>query len=290
MKTLEFNFDNCVWTCYKFGRGRPLFLVPAFHSDFGRFKNLMDLLGEYFTVYHPELPGIGTSQSLSSKHTCQTYAVYLKRMLGKLNLKNYILGGMCLGAVIALRMIQDKEIKPDALLFGEAVTNGNYFRVRKVLKPLLNLIIKNGSRNKIVNKLADFGLHNKIFLNLVFRLAFINEKNLDEVVRHQIELTDQMNTVAWLDMVEDLCKLSLSKENLSFNIPAIVAFNRTDNFIDSQKTIKELAEILPRLKVVLYDMLRHAPPGPISKSYASQLIRPLLPDLKILSANRQPEI
>lgn len=290
METLEFDFDNINWTCYKFGRGRPLFLIPAFHSDFGRFKSLLDLLAEYFTIYFPELPGIGTNESLGSKHTCLLYAKYLKRMLKVLNLKNYVLCGLCLGAVIALRMIQDKKISPMALFFVEALTDGEYIHVERVYRPLLNLIIKNGSRSKIINNIADFGLHNKTLLNLVFRLAFWNEKNLDEIVKHQIDLTDQMNTRAWLDIVEDLFQLSLSRENLRFDIPAILAFNRLDNLIDSEKTIKEIVKILPRSKVTRFDMPRHAPPGPISKSSAEELISPLLPDLKALSANRKLEI
>ena len=269
---------------YRLGQGRTLFLIPAFHSDVNRFSSLLDILARYFTVYIPELPGISTISPLGHyQHTAKNYALLLNKMIAKLGIEDYILSGFCLGAVIAVRLLQITEKPPSHLMFFEAIYDADYILFNTIDTLAIQTIKTFGPHNRLINSIIDSSLHSDKFLTLYFRLLYRHERHIDQVIPHQIKLTSQMNSRAWVELIYDIFSLHLKKENLIFNIPATLIYNIHDDILDTPKTIAGMKKTFPHSHVFNVNLTQHAPSGPIDKAFVTRLISPLLPILKSLS-------
>src|SRR3990170_3041604 len=169
---------------------------------------------------------------------------------------------------------------------------GNYQHTAKNYALLLSKMIAKlgiqtiktfGPHNRLINSIIDSSLHSDKFLTLYFRLLYRHERHIDQVIRHQIKLTSQMNSRAWVELIYDIFSLHLKKENLIFNIPATLIYNIHDDILDTPKSIAGMKKIFPDSHVINVNLTRHAPSGPIDKAFVKRLIKPLLPTLKSLS-------
>lgn len=277
--------DTIDFDVYQSGQGKALFLIPAFHSDYNRFQSIIEYLSPYFTVYFPQLPGIAIPKPLGHfKHTCRNYAYFMARIINRLELNNYVLMGVCLGAVIAIRMLQRDDLtKPRNLIFYEALYDADYFRIPLRYYWFIKLITALGPGNIIIKDLVNFALHDRRFLSLVFRLAYRHEHHLDKIIDHQIRLTQIMNTNAWLELIYDLFNLHLAGENLKFKLPALLMFNSQDNILDLENTAKGLQNIFPDSKLYHLIYTHHSPATPLDINTIEKLLNPLLPQLKEIS-------
>lgn len=281
----QIDLDGVIFDYYKMGKGKPLFIIPALHSDFSRFQLLLEYLSRYYTIYFPELPGVGMSTHLfdTQKYSAQNYAHYLNLMVSKLKLSDYTLIGFCLGAVIAIRMLEKNNIpRPIAVILFEALYDGNYIHIDKKYSWIISLIMKLGPQNLLVRKFAGLALQNTKLLTLFYRFNYRHEKDLKKVIDHQIKLTKQMDTRAWLELTEDIFTLHLGRENLTFDLPTLLVFNIADNILDIEKTIAGVTKIFPRSQVVNIELTHHAPAGPIDEKLVHELMTPILPKMHAL--------
>lgn len=266
------------YSYYRFGQGRPLVAVSGFHTDFERLKPLLQVLAEYFTVYFPVLPGIHTQKRLQNNtHDSFVYADYIDSWIKALKLEDYLLTGFCYGALISIRLLSLKNNSAKNLLLFEPLYDGDYIHVEWFMTLFIKFVLKLGPNNKLNNIIVDFLLHNENFLRLYFRIRLESEPNLDKVIKHQLSLTSMMDTRTTIELIREIFTLKLARENLHFNLPSILIFNKTDNIFDIPKIKNGITKILPNNQIFEVAMKRHAPAGPMDQSYISKLLSPLLP-------------
>lgn len=85
----------------KYGQGPALLMVHGNGEDHSIFERSIELLKKHFTVYAPDLPGHGKSDSVSTYHY-KDMADCVYGFIKKLNLENSIFYGFSDGGIIGL--------------------------------------------------------------------------------------------------------------------------------------------------------------------------------------------
>lgn len=272
----EIVLEGVVWEYFVSGKGKTLVIIPAFHSDINRFRPLVVYLSQYFKVILPHLPGISNSKSLGSyEYTAKNYARFLSLFIKKLNLENFVLAGFCLGGTIIIRMLEIGQIKPRHILIFEGIYDSEFLHLEPVYALMKRIIIKFGPKNPFLTALVDLILHDERALTWYLKFVYAKHKSLKKVIRHQIKITKIMATRAYLEVVFDIFNTHLGYESLKFNIPTTLIYNRYDNIIDVEPTIRGMQTIFPNNEVLTVDLTEHSPAGAINIKLVQKLIRPL---------------
>lgn len=273
------------------GRGRPLFFVPAFHSDLERFGPILEYLARSFQVIAPELPGIANREILGNgKHTAASYAKALSAMVEKMRVRGYILAGVCLGAVIAIRMLQQGVVKPRHVILIEGIYDGDLLHIEPYLMVIVRLLLRLGAEHRLAQRIARGIIYNRHLLTTYYTLKYRRQPDRRETVSHQLDLTLQMNAQAWLELILDMFSLRLSQENLVFSVPTTLVYNHFDNILDSAKTIAGMKRIFPNAEIVRLALTEHAPADRLDASTVRELVAPLRQTLELLMDGRHKKI
>lgn len=273
--------DGVKFTYFKKGRGKAFFIVPALHANFDRFKAVFDYLADHFTVYIPELPGIGSKETLNSHaHTAENYAYFLNKMIGRLKLKKYYLGGASLGAVIAIRMLEKIKKEPAKLVLFQGIYDGDLLKPEKLYHLIIKIAFKFGPYHPFPRKLLNYFLKNEQLLYWVYRFNYRGRPDIEKIIRHQIEQTVSMNGGVWLEIIYDLFNLHLGEENLKYDIPTLLVFSEFDNILDTKNTVSGLKSIFSKSRLISIDLQEHAPSLPMTKDFVAEKISPLMLHLK----------
>lgn len=258
---------------------------------------LIEYLSDYFTIYVPEIPGSSTPNPLPIEHTAKNYAKIYNKLLTHLKLKNYLLAGFSLGAIIAIRMLEHRckasqpsrltTLKPiEHVMLVGGIYDSDLFKFPRKFAWAIEILKRTDPDNPIIYKLADFCLHDRKFLKWFLTMVYKNEPDLPKVIEHQTELTLNMHTRAWLELVHDIFNLHFSSEFLKFDIPATLVNNISDDILDGKKTTEGLLKMFPKGKNFNIILPRHSPKGPIDIEFVDKLLKPLLPHIKKLSLSR----
>jgi 3-oxoadipate enol-lactonase len=92
------------------GAGIPLVLCHGFIGSAENFESWVPRLARSRQLVIPDLPGFGSSDPLPGAHTGRALAAEVLALLDHLQLGEYELGGLCLGAAVALELL---AIEPD---------------------------------------------------------------------------------------------------------------------------------------------------------------------------------
>lgn len=87
--------------CLMSGEGRPLLLCHGFLSSAEEFGGRFGALAAHRRLIIPDLPGSGESAPLRGRHTADAIAASLDALLTELDVAEFDLAGLCLGACVA---------------------------------------------------------------------------------------------------------------------------------------------------------------------------------------------
>jgi len=279
----EINLEGVNWEYFEAGQGRTFLLIPAFHSDINRFRPLVEYLSRQFKIILPHLPGISNSQTMGHyRYSSKNYARFLNLFVEKLNFRDYILSGFCLGGVIIVRMLEQGLKFPKHVVIFEGIYDADFIRLEKPFDLVKRVALKLGSQSVLLKSAVDLVLHDERVLSLYLRLAYRDEPNLNEVIKHQVGITKIMSTRAYIETAFDIFNTHLAKENLVFKVPTSLIYNRYDNLIDLPPTIAGMQKIFPNSEVLHINLTKHSPAGEINLNTVEEMIEPLNAKLKLL--------
>ncbi len=109
------------------GAGRALVLVHGFMGSAENFRTWMAELPQLRRVIIPDLPGCGLTPPLPA-HSVAAYAAWLRAFTEKLGLARMDLGGLCLGATVALEYARRWPASVDALLLHTPICSPGIIR------------------------------------------------------------------------------------------------------------------------------------------------------------------
>lgn len=89
------------------GRGDSLLVIHGGGGGVNAWIDNLELLAEHFTVYAPDLPGFGNSQSIDDRFSVPEYVDFIESFTGELGLEQFYLIGHSVGGGIAIQYALD---------------------------------------------------------------------------------------------------------------------------------------------------------------------------------------
>lgn len=149
----------------KLGDGEPFILLHGIFCDSSSYKELINILSKYYTVYAIDLPMHGKSERPKKYLTLSDFSLMLKEFINKLNLRNHIICGHSAGCLIAMEYASMYKAKELILINPLGIVYYNYkiLLFYKLLVKTLHNIVYSPSMSLRIMKI---GLYN------FFRNAF----------------------------------------------------------------------------------------------------------------------
>jgi pimeloyl-ACP methyl ester carboxylesterase len=98
------------------GEGSPLLLCHGFLGSAENFETWFARLARRRTLIIPDLPGCGESPPLRGRHTCGALARALQPLIDEIGPERIDLGGLCLGAGVAMELLERNPSRVDRLI------------------------------------------------------------------------------------------------------------------------------------------------------------------------------
>ncbi len=247
---LQFVYKNLTYDyLYAKKSDKTILILPGFSGTHVDFEDLSAHLIDDYSVVLCNYPGWGGAPPLKlESHTIQEYCQFIESLLQELKIKNLILVGHCMGALLAINLSQIKNIKiSHVFLLNPPYEKGSLiFEILKYIG-LFSTRVKDPFKEPFFfwrNKFITFIMSLKVFnfdstkkrLRYAFRNAFLNKEN--ETVARENAIS--FYTYNWS---------TISTIELPLHI-----FYSGEDFIVSQKDIENLALLAP--KQTTYDLFK----------------------------------
>lgn len=89
------------------GKGDSLVVIHGGGGGVNAWIDNLELLAEHYTVYAPDLPGFGNSQSIDDRFSVPEYVGFIESFIGELGLDRFYLIGHSVGGGIAIQYALD---------------------------------------------------------------------------------------------------------------------------------------------------------------------------------------
>jgi len=98
------------------GQGRPLVLCHGFIGSAENFETWVPGLAARRSLVIPDLPGFGSSAALPGQHSTRALAREVRALTDHLHLDTFELGGLCLGAAVAMEVLAQEPARVERLV------------------------------------------------------------------------------------------------------------------------------------------------------------------------------
>jgi len=169
------------------GTGRPLILLHTIRTQLDYFRDIIPRLSEHFTVYAIDLPGHGQSTiDLDQPYDEPYFRQSVRRFIEALDLKDVLIAGESIGAVLALTVASELPERISAVVasnaydydtrYGDGVRRGN---------AVANIAI--GSYAIPVFGAISAALENSMALGIVFGGGLVDKAKLPGDLLHEFD-------------------------------------------------------------------------------------------------------
>jgi len=226
-----------------------LIYINGFAANKEILKNLILLFEEVFNIYVIDLPGFYNNPRIK-KANLKNITDYLDKKIKKLKLKNYIIGGLSLGYLVATKTNAIKKAKAILALYPYLNTKN------------LNLSNLQVNINKAILKII---LKNKSFYELAWNSGFVKKlmqfnKYNERIIESLIKSCD-----AKLFFETAYLLLNYNKKHVFDNKPYVLIVNDNDELINTKFTIPIFKENIEKL-LIIKSSTPHVPKK-LTKSY-----------------------
>jgi pimeloyl-ACP methyl ester carboxylesterase len=142
------------------GEGPPLVLCHGFLGSAENFETWFDELARIRTLVIPDLPGCGASAPLrDERHTAEALAAAVETVCADAQVDRFDLGGLCLGASVAMAMVRRRPgavgrlLLHTPLLSPALVRRRFHLQIRAFMAPGIFPAISWLSRQRVVSDL-----------------------------------------------------------------------------------------------------------------------------------------
>jgi magnesium chelatase accessory protein len=128
------------WHAQRMGKGDPLLLIHGTAASTHTWRDLMPLLAKRFDVLAVDLPGHGYSERTPDKSmSLPSLATALRELLEAVDFQPKCIVGHSAGAAIALRMVLDGSVRPEAVIGLNAALLPFGGSMRRIFAPMAKL-------------------------------------------------------------------------------------------------------------------------------------------------------
>ncbi|MBT3303832.1 alpha/beta hydrolase [Candidatus Woesearchaeota archaeon] len=105
------NIDGLRIYYIKKGKGEPVVLIPGIYCDSRTYKNLIPILAEKYTVYVPDMPSHGKSDSYQQTMSLEDFSKVLEKMIKAWGIKKPIVMAHSAGCILAIKYALSQPVK-----------------------------------------------------------------------------------------------------------------------------------------------------------------------------------
>jgi len=227
-----------------------LILIPGFSSNRYVLKGLLEVMSQYLNVHFIELPGFVSDVSPLSEITLSNFAVYVQKEIEKLDLDEYLIGGISLGFTILSDLELDQRCKGVLALephFNKRSLNLNWFQKNLYLATFRTICF--------------FKLYNLLWKTRLFKTLFAKFTGLpDDIIKIILDQNDPRTFFATAKM-----GFQIKKMPQFFDLPYVLIMNKEDEMVDYSYVSRQLKDNV-RDFLFIEVQEKHFPPD-LSKEY-----------------------
>jgi pimeloyl-ACP methyl ester carboxylesterase len=226
------------------GKGFPVVLIHAFPLSKEMWKEQSnDLVRNGYRVILPDLPGFGDNESISY-FTIEEMAEQINELVGSLNIKKAIIGGLSMGGYVALSLLR---LNPDlfsALILCDTTQLSDTNEKRK-------------ARFELISKIEDDGtaaLKDNMLANLISDSTKLNNPSLYSDLKNEFSAVSPIAAINSLKSLAERQDQTDLIENLL--IPTLLIFGEYDEITD-QENARLLKQLIPNSELVIIKNAGH---------------------------------
>ena len=231
------------------GEGAPILLVHGWIGSAENFHKWMPALEGRRRMIIPDLPGFGETPPLTGEHSIATLAAFLEAFTNAIDLPLYDLGGLCLGATVALELARRdpervRQLVLHTPIYSRRVLSGSFrFQSRVASNRVVFRVISALARNRF---LSDF--YKRHFVEGPDVDAFDAKVNFDNQVRASPRASRE-----WL---ADAIKQDYEEWLQSWEQPVLMVVAEDDSLLDLRE-LQVLTEKMRTANVVIVPEAGH---------------------------------
>ena len=131
----------------RLGQGKPLIFLHGGANDWYEWHKNIPFFARRFTVYAPDLPGFGLSQTPDEPISAQSVAIFLKDFMDSLDLSAAHIIGHSMGGMMSIAMALEFPERIEKLVIIDSAGIGELSRkgtvILTIMKALRDLFSKN---------------------------------------------------------------------------------------------------------------------------------------------------
>ncbi|MBN2368703.1 alpha/beta hydrolase [Candidatus Woesearchaeota archaeon] len=223
------------------GTGKPLLLLHGWTNNWMGWIPLSLFLKNKYSVYMPDLPGFGDSDTLDD-YSIEIQAEYMKRLIDKLGIVPEAVIGLSMGSLISAHLGKKyPNCSKKIILIGPLFRTEKNRRKKAIVKKILNMSKGRENFGDIVKHIVNTKIYGYTTAKLINMYKF-DRKIIDE---YGYVGRIKMDKKAYLNMGVSVFDFDLENELENYRLPLLLIFGSHDKV-----NTKEEAESILRTKNV----------------------------------------
>jgi len=231
------------------GEGEPILLVHGWIGSAENFHKWMPALEGRRRMILPDLPGFGETPPLTGEHTIATMGAFLEAFANAIDLRLFDLGGLCLGATVALELARRdpervRQLVLHTPIYSRRVLSGS-FKFQTSL-----------ATNRVVFGVASSLARNRVVSDL-YKRFFVEGPNVDPFDA-RVNFVNQVRATprAAREWLADALRQDYEEWLLGWEQPVLMVVAEDDSLLDLRE-MQVLTERMRTAEVVIVPEAGH---------------------------------
>ena len=246
------------------GEGEPLIIVPATISELNDWRNLIQLMAQWFHVYFFELPGHGKSSPFQEKFSSKKVAELVEQLADELGLERFSLMGFSFGGILAMQTFKHLSHRVEQLIMIAPCLDHRaipYSRFRLALLYNLNRFL---SRPKVQKRFNDL-IHNERSVHWVVKtLQRIGHLEKTIPLERKLPQTPRSTLSVLNAQINEILTTEFDIAPIKYGTPCYFAMSIYDPLLRFDTTLEILQKHFENVNVVQLTYPFHQPPKPFT--------------------------
>ena len=231
------------------GEGEPILLVHGWIGSAENFHKWLPALEGRRRMIIPDLPGFGETPPLTGEHSIATLAAFLEAFANAIDLRLFDLGGLCLGATVALELARRDPERVRQLVLHTPIYSrrvlSRSFRVQSTI-----------ARSRVIFEVGSALARNRVISDLYKR--FLVEGSDVDPFDAKVNFVNQLRASprAAREWLADAVRQDYEEWLLAWEQPVLMVVAEDDSLLDLGQ-LQLLTERMQTAEVVIVPEAGH---------------------------------
>ncbi|HEY8739036.1 MAG TPA: alpha/beta hydrolase [Candidatus Dormibacteraeota bacterium] len=245
------------------GEGAPILLVHGWIGSAENFHKWIPALEGRRKMIIPDLPGFGETPALTGEHSIAAMAAFLEAFAAAVDLQMYDLGGLCLGATVALELAGRDPQRIRQLVLHTPIYSRRALSASFKLQTAL-------ATNRLIFGAASALSRNRLVSDL-YKRSFVEGPNVDPYDAH-VNFVNQVRATprAAREWLGDAMRQDYTQWLLEWEQPVLMVVAEDDSILD-MRAMQRLTERMQTAEVVIVPEAGHGWTETLIKAQAAAI-------------------